>query len=780
MVGVGFSVASSRSSGDFVRRFCAAFLCICVAALGLMSAGSAKALDSEAGARQAAICTKPLTQIQITMPVSLPSSLAAHLRNRFAGQCPSPALARQIAGALSRRLGEAGIDVQGLSYVLDEADSVLRLRLGGAVTGIIRLPDAPPPRLRFAEIIGTPEEGEALKLRFAVKGDTAPPRIEWLRDGQPIAGAIGPRLILTPQLVGGHISARLHIGDNATAQLLQTAKTTMVAPAMTPPLALAPRIAGRARVGHELQALFAYQPGKKAQGAARADYQWLRNGLPIKEATGRAYRLRARDIGARISVAITPRDKNGETGRAVRPVLAAMVAAPLSLAQTRPVPRPARDPREQAARDMTAIRRLVRDGDLAAARLQLEGFVTRNPGLLSGRLMLARVLIQTDRPREAEDLLQALAKDKTQSSVGRTTARRLLGKLQAVQAAAERREKQRRGETGLAMRQRFGLDQNVRRAAEDGEIRYYLGNLASLAGLNIDSVLAPTPGAIDETQDSHEDEFYSDTMINLSHGWKNRFGRGESLALSGMFSQRSYDTYDDNNDGTGDGDYQILMLRGGGSVPVNSYLLGGNLSFTQLALGGETASRTTELSGDLIVPLPRQDQKPGRAPDLAILSLAHQINNADPLGMSAANAARSGHGWRLSGSYRANRLGIDWQAKAALSAQSHNNAQLDFKNVNIGVQGARAYGDWQLSSALRFSKRVNDNAPKADDFDAIWGLQRRHDDTLSVQASIAYPLRFDWGEVLVSLDANRRKTDSNLERYDMQTGDIGLNAAYRW
>jgi hypothetical protein len=59
-------------------------------------------------------------------------------------------------------------------------------------------------------------------------------------------------------------------------------------------------------------------------------------------------------------------------------------------------------------------------------------------------------------------------------------------------------------------------------------------------------------------------------------------------------------------------------------------------------------------------------------------------------------------------------------------------------------------------------------------------MRRRHDDTLGVQLSLSHPLRFSWGDILLSLDMSERFTESNLERYDMQTGDIGLNANYHW
>lgn len=754
---------------------CFAFILVLKASLISAAPAAEQIFLGDPIKQEAAICKTPLKQIQITTPLKLPPDFAQGLSKQFSGHCASEALARQVTRYVRQNLIRAKIDVLGLTYAMDEASSTLRLHLGGANTTVIRLPASVPPRLRFAEIVGAAEEDSELRLRFAVTGQ-AQVHIKWLRDGRPIQGATTSRLILTAADIGHKISARLRLTAASTAEMVETAKTEKIAAVMTPPLALSPRIAGRARVGAALQALYTHQPGRKALARAGARYQWLRNGLPIEGATAPSYRLTAKDIGTQISVAITPRDQNGQIGQTVRPALQAVIAPPLSLAQTRPVPRPARDPREQAARDMALIRRLVRDGDLTDARDALENFTADFPRLLSGRLMLARLLIQTDRPQQAEDLLKNLVVDKAQSNTGRATAQRLLDKLQAVRAAAKRREKQRRGETVLVIRQRFGQDRNVRRAAEDGEITYHLGNLASLAGLNIDSVIAPTPGAVDQSKDSQEHELYADTNINLSHGWKNRFGRGENINLSAIVSRRSYDTYDDNNDGKGDGDYQIFLMRGGASMPVKRYLIGGHLSVTQLSMGGETASRTTELSGNVMMPLKRDTGET----DLLSVSLAHLTNNADPLELSSANALRSGHGWRLSSQYRSARFGMDWQAIASAGSQSHNNAQLDYKNFNLGLQGAGSHGDWQYSLGANLTKRINDHVPLATDFNAIWGLKRRHDDTFSLRASLAHPVRFDWGDMLVSLDMNTRKTNSNLQRFDMQTGDLGLNLSYRW
>jgi hypothetical protein len=75
-------------------------------------------------------------------------------------------------------------------------------------------------------------------------------------------------------------------------------------------------IVGANVVGQRLTA----HPGRWSPTASHLRYQWLRDGQPIRHATGRHYRLRTRDAGARISVVITALHRGYRHGKVVRHV----------------------------------------------------------------------------------------------------------------------------------------------------------------------------------------------------------------------------------------------------------------------------------------------------------------------------------------------------------------------------------------------------------------------------------------------------------------------------
>jgi len=460
-------------------------------------------------------------------------------------------------------------------------------------------------------------------------------------------------------------------------------------------------------------------------------------------------------------------------------------AKPLAIYRPRPRPenmspraakrRAAEAKRQENIERMAEIRRLIRNRQLPAARARLTAFVADNPGLLSGRLMLARVMVQLNDAANARALLQNLAADNTQSRAGRDMANRLLQKLAAGQEAIKRRKKQRRGTTSINLRQRSGLDRNVRRAALDDQIIYYLGNVDALSELGVETVLAPTPGAVNRDIDEQADEIYFDTIVQIGHRWENLFADGDMWRLNGTYTGRRYASYDDNGDGIGDGNYNLGALGAGFIRPFGNVLLGSNVTFSQLNLGGEAANRSGELSGNLIMPFGSQPR-----PATLSLALAVQIIDALPLAMNADNRLRSGHTARLQASYQQRRGRTSLALYANTNRQRHDDILLDADALAFGVKAARDMGAWQINSDIRLMKKINKHAPTADDFEAIWGLQRRHDDTLSVNLRATYPVRSRFGEFLLSFDITERHTNSNLQRYNVRTGDIGVNLGVRW
>ncbi len=428
---------------------------------------------------------------------------------------------------------------------------------------------------------------------------------------------------------------------------------------------------------------------------------------------------------------------------------------------------------------MADIQRLLRDNRPAEAYEKLTAFVAQNPNLLSGRLMLAQALIQLNQTDEARYILQELADDPQQSEGGRATASGLLQRLDATPTAevdVALPKKPPSGKTSFALHQRVGYDRNVRRLSRNKQITYHLNNLDVLANLNLGSIIDNAPGVVDETTDTSENEVYFETTVNALHSRQNLLSAGETWSFGAFLIQRYYDTYDDNNDGKGDGDYQVALLRSAVAQPLQKFLLGGNLSFSQLSLAGQAASRTTELSGNILIPIVAKRE----VPDVVNVTLTHQITTALARNDSVNHDERSSATWRLQSAYQAQRAFMDWQATARFSQQKHNNAQLDYNTFGLGVRGIKPFGKWQVSAGLELQKRIYEHPPEGDNFEAIWGIRRRHDDMLSVQTSIAYPITIAAHDVALSLDWVEHHSTSNIERYDIDTGDISFNISTEW
>lgn len=126
---------------------------------------------------------------------------------------------------------------------------------------------------------------------------------QWFADGQPIAAATGTTLDLGPELAGRVITAQVTATrDGYDAVTAATAPTTPVAPG-TFAVATAPSLHGTARLG----ATLTVDPGRfsPSDPDVQVDVQWLRDGVPVLNATGTTYQISNIDLGARLSAEVT-------------------------------------------------------------------------------------------------------------------------------------------------------------------------------------------------------------------------------------------------------------------------------------------------------------------------------------------------------------------------------------------------------------------------------------------------------------------------------------------
>lgn len=125
--------------------------------------------------------------------------------------------------------------------------------------------------------------------------------VQWLADGEPIEGATGNRLKLTPGLMDARITSRVTAVREGYHDLVVTSPATeRVAPGrivLDEPW----RLGGTAARGERLQV----DPGTVVTPEdAEVTYTWLRDGKPVDGRDGLRYRLGTADVGRLVAVEV--------------------------------------------------------------------------------------------------------------------------------------------------------------------------------------------------------------------------------------------------------------------------------------------------------------------------------------------------------------------------------------------------------------------------------------------------------------------------------------------
>lgn len=163
-----------------------------------------------------------------------------------------------------------------------------------------------PPRLSGDARVGEPIEASPGEWSF-VRVDLA---YQWLRDGEPVAGATSPRYVPSQAELGQRFAVRVTASregfpsvtvTSASTEPVTPARPKPVSPGAAPKALKAPTVRGTARLGSTLTA----SPGTWDVAGVQTAIQWLRAGQKIPGATGSQYRLSRADVGSRVSVLVT-------------------------------------------------------------------------------------------------------------------------------------------------------------------------------------------------------------------------------------------------------------------------------------------------------------------------------------------------------------------------------------------------------------------------------------------------------------------------------------------
>lgn len=201
---------------------------------------------------------------------------------------------------------------QAPTYTLSEAD--VGTRISVKVTGsrpyyatvsrwspgvdvpLHRLTSTPTPR-----IVGTARLDATLTVEpgtWAPDGVTL--RYQWIRNDTWIRGATGATYTVTPADTGTRLSVKV-TGTKEKHQTVSRWAQEQLVPVEALTATPRPRIAGSPSVGGVLTA----DPGAWAPDGVTLRYQWIRDDVWIRGATGPTYTVAAADAGARIAVKVT-------------------------------------------------------------------------------------------------------------------------------------------------------------------------------------------------------------------------------------------------------------------------------------------------------------------------------------------------------------------------------------------------------------------------------------------------------------------------------------------
>ncbi|MEV0972492.1 N-acetylmuramoyl-L-alanine amidase [Microtetraspora glauca] len=149
---------------------------------------------------------------------------------------------------------------------------------------------------------------------------------QWHLDGTAVPGATAATFRPGVADLGKAVTVTVTVDDPYfTATSARSEATVPVGPGTFSSVEK-PKVTGVPKIGWSLKA----SPGTWAPAAEKVSYQWLRDGLPIADATAETYHIKGHDRGAHLSVRVTASATGYKEGDATSEATAAVTSAPPS------------------------------------------------------------------------------------------------------------------------------------------------------------------------------------------------------------------------------------------------------------------------------------------------------------------------------------------------------------------------------------------------------------------------------------------------------------------
>ncbi|QSR33059.1 hypothetical protein CFI00_21645 [Nocardioides sp. S5] len=232
--------------------------------------------------------------------------------------------------------------------------------------------------------------------------------IQWMRNGQPVAGGTGTTYAVRVDDVNASLTVRFTgtLPGRTTGTATSPPVTGVIGDAPTSPSLAAP--SGTGRVGTALQAVEAtWTPSTVTQTR-----QWLVEGQPVAGETGPTYVVRAADAGRRISVRVTATMPGHAPGTVTSAAVLA-TAEPTTTTTPTPTPTPTPAPATVASRTVLKAPSSVRVAKRAVVKIKVSATGIASPTgvvkIYAGRKLVAKVRLKAGAAGAAKVRLAKLA-----------------------------------------------------------------------------------------------------------------------------------------------------------------------------------------------------------------------------------------------------------------------------------------------------------------------------------------------------------------------------------